>query len=294
MSAPTSRKLEVRQPRQKAIPAWVRTNEPLLWTNGCGHEIRHSSSYYFDNRHRHSDPYYVLQLTISGAGQYSKNGRRILLTQGMAFLAMIPGDFEYGYPPDATEPYEQAFVGFNGPAAMHWCERITNTYGNVLNFGPDNHVAPLMLSIVRQAKEGMLSDRYIMSSQLYHVLMVVMSSLNQSRMAMAPLITRATEVMHRRAADRHFNVHALADELLVSREHLAREFRSAMRVSPLDYLTQHRLRLAGDMLRHSDHKLNTIASACGFAGANYFCRLFRKHVGVTPAEFRRRPTLMAP
>lgn len=290
----TQRKIPAASPRQLIVPTWVRTNEPLLWTNGCGHEIRNHRSYYFYNRTRSGDEYYVLQLTLAGAGQYVKNGKRTLLTTGMAFLAPVPSDFEYGYPPDATEPYEQVFVGFTGPTAGRWCERITSAYGQVLDFGPDNHVAPVMLALTRQLGEGLLSDRYLMSSQLYNLLMVILSSLNQSRMAMAPLITRATEVVHRHANNRNFNVHALADELLVSREHLAREFRSAMRVSPLDYLTQHRLRLACDMLRRTDHKLDTVAAACGFAGANYFCRLFRKHVGMTPAEFRKRPSMTMP
>lgn len=277
-----------------SAPTWVRTNEPLLWTNGCGHEVRRNHSYYFYNRQRQGDPYYVLQLTIAGACQYVKNSRRVLLTPGMAFFSVIPDDFEYGYPPDATEPYEQVFIGFNGPTAKRWGDRITSTYGNILDFGPDNHIASLMLSIVRQAREGMLGDRYIMSSQLYHLLMMVMSSLSQSRMAMAPLIARASEVVHRRAGDHNFNIHALAADLMVSREHLAREFRNAMGVSPLDYLTQHRLRMASDMLRRTDNKLDTVAATCGFAGANYFCRLFRKHVGMTPAEFRRRPNIMLP
>jgi len=52
--------------------------------------------------------------------------------------------------------------------------------------------------------------------------------------------------------------------------------------------------MACDRLRRTDDKLDTIALACGFAGANYFCRIFRKHFGLTPAEFRRRPTIMMP
>ncbi len=271
-------------------PAWVRTNEPLFWLGGCGHEIRQDPSYYYHNSGRREIINYVLQLTISGAGQYVRDGKRTLLAPGMAFFCMIPDDFEYGYPSDATEPYEQVFINIQGPLSLRWGERIVSTCGNVLDFGPDNHIAPLMLSLVDQVKNGLLTDRYLMSSQIYHVLMMVLSSQSHNRMAMSPMIARATEIIHRRAADRHFNIHELAEEMAISREHLTREFKIAMRVSPLDYLTQHRLRIACNMLRRDDAKLDMIAMNCGFAGANYFCRIFRQHVGITPAEFRTHPS----
>jgi len=52
------------------------------------------------------------------------------------------------------------------------------------------------------------------------------------------------------------------------------------------------LRLAADEIRLGS-KLDAAARRCGFAGANYLCRLFRRQYGLTPLQFRRQQWLLA-
>ena len=273
---------------------WVRTNEPLLWLSGTGHERRtREDNYYHDASIRQDVPHIVLQVTLSGAGYYERAGRRTMLRSGMAFFDKIPGPFIYGYPDDATDPYEQVFIGMRGDVAETWWRRIVRTSGHVLNFGHGNPVAPMMLNIARNFRDRSMPDRYVMSGQLYQVLMTVVSALNRSRVAMAPLVTDALDVIARRGCDISFNVAELARELDCSREYLSRQFRASTGVTPLDYLTQHRLKLVAQELRENTEKLDVIAQRTGFGGANYLCRVFRKQYGLTPVEFRRRPWVLA-
>jgi AraC-like DNA-binding protein len=294
--APSNRKPKTEN-RKLAVAApgpWVRTSEPLLWLNGAGHEIRTSRrEYFFDSRKRPDDPHVVLQLTISGSGYYERGGKGVLLPAGAAFLDVIPGNFRYGYPPAGSEPYEQVFVGLAGRVARRWCSRIVGEFGHVLHFGASNALEPLMLSIARQHVDRALGDRYLVSARLYQLLMTVYSALNQSRVATAPLVSQAVSTIEERAADPSFNVTTLARELSCSREHITRLFQSSVNVSPLDYLTQHRLRLVAGELRARRGKLEHIAQRCGFSGANYLCRVFRRQYGVTPAQARARPWLLA-
>jgi len=294
------------EPRADLSP-WVHTSEPLLWLVGAGHEIRYSrDEYFYDSRKRTDLPHTVLQLTIRGSGWYEREERGVRLTQGMAFLDEIPGDFRYGYPEDGREPYEQVFISPRGPYAAEWCQRIIQEFGHVLDFGPANPVEPLMLAIARYRKTRPASnspsgersealestDRYLMSARLYQLLMTVMSTLKRSRAGTAPLVAEAVAMIESRAADPAFNVKGLASALGCSREHLARCFQGSLGVSPLDYLTQHRLRLALSALRTSVDKLDQIALRSGFSGANYFCRVFRQHHGISPARARRQPWLL--
>jgi len=287
------------------LSPWVQTDEPLLWLIGAGHEIRYSQDEYFhDSRSRVDLPHIVLQLTIRGSGWYERGGKGVRLKPGMAFLDVIPGDFRYGYPPDTREPYEQVFVSPRGPSATDWCQRVIQKFGHVLDFGPANAVEPLLLAIARYRHQKSSrtpgrtdlaehTDRYLMSARLYQLLMTVLSALNRSRAGTVPLVADAIVLIEARAADPSFNVKALASALGCSREHLARSFQASLNVSPLDYLTQHRLRLAVAALRTSVDKLDQVASRCGFSGANYFCRVFRQHHGISPARARRQPWLLA-
>ena len=41
------------------------------------------------------------------------------------------------------------------------------------------------------------------------------------------------------------------------------------------------------LLAHRTYPLELVASLCGFSGANYFCRVFRRSTGLTPAAWRK-------
>jgi AraC-like DNA-binding protein len=286
-------KSRIKNPKSQQSP-WLRTVEPLLWLGGAGHETRTpADNYFFDTRKRKDQPHIVLQLTLGGAGFYERGGKRILLKPGMAFFDMIPGNFRYGYPQELNEPYEQVYITMTGSVAQRWWKRITRAFGTVLNFGSTNPIAPLLLAVVRQYQEKTLRDRYLASAQLYQVLMTVLSTLNQSRAATSPLVNSAIAIIDQRGRDPSFNVSVLAGDLGCSREYLSRQFRSSMGVTPLDYVTQHRVRLAAAAIRSGSGKLDVVAQRCGFAGANYLCRVFRQQYGLTPMEFRKRPWMLA-
>lgn len=275
---------------------WVKTAEPLLWLTGAGHERQTGSWYYYDAAKRQDRPHWVFQMTLAGAGFHvDSRGRRTLLTPGMAFFEVIPGPFQYGYPPDRRDTYELLYFSLGGAEAHRWCERITSAHGRILQFNEQARqaIVPAALALAREVASRRL-DRYMVSGVLYQLLMTILSELNSSRLAMQPLAHEAARQLSAAALTREVDVAALAERMGVSREHLSRAFRQALGVSPSEYLIQQRLRMAAQHLRTSDAKLETIARLSGFSGANYFVRAFKKHVGVTPAAFRRRPLLTVP
>ena len=281
----------MRPPATPDLPA-LRTDEPLLWLVGCGHEIRKGPDYYYDARLRDDPPHVVLQLTIGGSGFIHSTGQsRILLPTGRAFLHAIPGPFAYGW---ASGDYEQVFVSFGGPAADEWMRHVHRLHGVVLDFGMDSSIAQTMLSVVEARASSRLTDRYLISGQLYGLLMQLLSVLARRRIAATPLVTACLGIIEAEGDHPKLNVNTLAERLHRSREHLTREFHDATGVSPSTYLTQTRVRLAAAELRAGDAKLETVARRSGFSSAAYLCRVFYKIVGVTPVQFRDRPWLVAP
>lgn len=81
-------------------------------------------------------------------------------------------------------------------------------------------------------------------------------------------------------------VDGLAERLGVSKSHLIRMFSDDMGISPGKYLQAVRLENAKLLLEARDYSLDLIANLCGFSGANYFCKVFRRAEGVTPGEYR--------
>lgn len=54
------------------------------------------------------------------------------------------------------------------------------------------------------------------------------------------------------------------------------------------YLTEIRIEQAKKLLTDSEHNINDISELCGFNYPKYFCRVFKKHTGMSPTDYRRK------
>lgn len=85
----------------------------------------------------------------------------------------------------------------------------------------------------------------------------------------------------------NISVEQLAKAAHVSKRVCFRLFREDLHMSPLEYLTDYRLRKACQRLVESDESVTRIAYGCGFGSSSYFGKLFREHFGCSPAAYRR-------
>jgi transcriptional regulator GlxA family with amidase domain len=68
----------------------------------------------------------------------------------------------------------------------------------------------------------------------------------------------------------------------------SRRFAKATGMSPLDYIHAVRLEEAKQILETEDLSVEAVALEVGYQDNGFFGRLFRRRVGVTPAQYRRR------
>ncbi|MDO4619258.1 MAG: AraC family transcriptional regulator [Lachnospiraceae bacterium] len=81
-------------------------------------------------------------------------------------------------------------------------------------------------------------------------------------------------------------VEEIAASISVSSSVCLRCFHEMLGTTPMQYAIQSRLRKAEAMLRSGNRTAKDIALDCGFNDVSYFTRLFRKHYGSTPGQFR--------
>ena len=67
-------------------------------------------------------------------------------------------------------------------------------------------------------------------------------------------------------------------------------FREHTGLSPLDWLNRHRIRRAQELLAATDAPVAEVARQVGFTDLPFFFRLFRRHVGCSPAAARHLPS----
>lgn len=68
----------------------------------------------------------------------------------------------------------------------------------------------------------------------------------------------------------------------------ARRFSRATGMTPLEYIHALRLEEAKQLLEATEDPVEAIASEIGYEDTSFFSKLFRKKVGITPAQYRKR------
>jgi len=87
--------------------------------------------------------------------------------------------------------------------------------------------------------------------------------------------------------DADLSLESLAEESGYSRAHFLRAFQAATGLTPHQYVLEIRLRRAQERLRHANSRIIDVAMSCGFSSQSYMTNVFRRHLEMTPGEYRR-------
>ncbi len=80
----------------------------------------------------------------------------------------------------------------------------------------------------------------------------------------------------------------LCRRIAVNERTLSRKFKTALGASPLAYLQSRRIGDARRLLETTTSSLEDIVAQCGYEDVASFRKLFARHVGMTPREYRSR------
>ena len=89
----------------------------------------------------------------------------------------------------------------------------------------------------------------------------------------------------------HYNTEIRIPELArmenLSNSRYVARFTSDIGKSPMQYIVELRLRYACDLLENTDMSVKEIASLSGYDDPHFFSKLFKKHIGLSPSEYRK-------
>ncbi|WP_430387861.1 GlxA family transcriptional regulator [Dyella sp. 20L07] len=88
--------------------------------------------------------------------------------------------------------------------------------------------------------------------------------------------------------DLDHSIASMAKRAGLSPRHFARLFHAEVGITPAVWLEVARITAARTLLENGHDTPKLVASKCGFANPDTLRRAFQKHVGVTPAEYRKQ------
>ncbi|WP_276480237.1 AraC family transcriptional regulator [Paraflavitalea pollutisoli] len=78
----------------------------------------------------------------------------------------------------------------------------------------------------------------------------------------------------------------LSRKAYLSRNMFFKWFKEQFGITPLEYITRERIRLARQLLSDRRNTVTSVSQQCGFSDVNYFIRAFKKSEGITPKNWQ--------
>ncbi|WP_050613493.1 helix-turn-helix domain-containing protein [Bacillus testis] len=100
------------------------------------------------------------------------------------------------------------------------------------------------------------------------------------------IIPRAITFIQEHYAD-DFSIAELAEMFHIERRRFSELFEQHIGLTPIQYITEYRIRAAREMLRINQHSIAEIAEMVGYQDHFYFSRVFKKHVGMSPSQYKK-------
>ncbi|WDQ34647.1 response regulator [Paenibacillus marchantiae] len=107
------------------------------------------------------------------------------------------------------------------------------------------------------------------------------------------IVEQALSFTKEHYADPDLSIQKVCGHLHISSGYFCGIFKKEVQLTFLQYLMQIRMEAAKELLRSTEMKSFEIAGQVGFAEPNYFSFCFKKHIGVSPKEYRKQTALTA-
>lgn len=255
-----------------------------------GWEHVNSSSYRWDGLKRQAEDGAIFQFTLSGQGIIRYRNREYFVPKDCGFLCTVPGDHIY-YFDENDGDWEFMFIAVQGGDALRHWNSLIQWFGPVISF--QDQLEPLLCVSRLYAHiydRDQQFDKFAISAELYRFVME-MQRMAEGRHIVLPghtpePIRRAIQLMQSQYA-LPLSLDELASCAEMSRYHFSRTFHAKTGLQPMVYLRKIRIEKASALLTQTGKTVEAIARESGFESSNYFIRIFKQLVGMTPNEYRR-------
>lgn len=261
----------------------------LLEINSCG-TYRLYSQTELPTFRSHGRIDYQLIYLASGKGYFyfDHNSPTILEAGNMVlFHPQEPQKYIY-YGKDHPEIYWIHFTGSDIDGQLN--EYDIDSTNHIIFSGTNPDYAHLFKSIIWELQ--LQKDFYKELTALYFKQILIMLGRFQHKNtlsienAVSEEIEQATAYFYEHYRE-NINIEEYVKSLCLSNSVFFRKFKLYTGMTPLQYLLDIRLSNAKKLLETTDYSINEIALIVGYENALYFSRLFHKHIGMSPKDYRK-------
>ncbi len=234
---------------------------------------------------------YQLLYVASGKTFFTCHGKAYTVTKGQMVLYRPGEPQDYIY--HGTDKPEVYWVHFTGSEVQAFLEDLKLPAGeNVFLCGSSPVYAQLFDQMIQELQLRRTHYDDLLPLLLRQILLSLNRFLEESR-------SFGTQILSEMEfAAKYFQVHyhepiciedyALSHNMSVC--WFNRSFKKLVHMTPMQYILSLRMTNAKKLLDDTDYHISEVARAVGYDNALYFSRLFHKHIGLSPSEYRKNNT----
>lgn len=224
--------------------------------------------------------FYTWHFVLSGTGVLEIGGKKHTVREGQMFF--IPPSEKMRYYPREEEPWEYVWFSLTGDTAAD--------YGAQLGFstlcpvqtiryfaGVRNRLKKLFTALIDEGG-GIFGTL----SAFYGIMELCTSD------GPATGIHAVKKYIDESFALPGFSVTQLCYDAGLSHAHLLRLFRQAYGIPIIRYVIRKRITLACELLTTTDLSVRSVAFSCGFTDEPHFMKTFKREMGVSALQYRKK------
>ena len=239
----------------------------------CGYWIRHSQFKFLD-----------IQLVLEGELSVSHNDRTVQVPAGSGVIIPPGNTFLKVVSPGFVQ---KKHIGIGGPLCLHNLGMMSLDKMTVIPNLADEIFWEYFDRLFDMAKDNQLRNGRDFTALLFKMLLLLSEKVQNKDYP--ALLTAAVAFI-----EDHFMEDITVDDICCycscSRTTIQQLFKKYLDKTPIKYLTDTRMKVAGQLIGEKHYPIKEIAFMCGFNNPLYFSNVFNQHFGCYPREYRKKET----
>ena len=261
--------------------------KPLMVTS-CGYYRITNGPVIKTNRPKGRRDYQLLYVA-EGRGKFIIEGCERYVNKGEMVLYR-PYDFQsyFYYPSDKCEVFWVHFTGYD-------VDKLLDRYNfpkdkNVFFGGISHDYNYIFELIIRELQLRRSNYKELLPLLLTELFILINRNIleerNQQR-SMLDEVENSVRYFNENYAN-NININEYAESLNITPCWLIKKFKQVVKQTPMQYIVALRIANAKTLLENSDYNVTETSYAVGYDNPLYFSRLFKKHVGMSPIEYKNK------
>lgn len=260
-----------------------------LRINNCGYYRVHTTPV-IETPHPEGRNDYQLLYIAAGKGHFYFKGSKeetIVPKGNMILFRPKEPQVYYYYAEDKTEVYWVHFTGSQVEEFLDHYELPKDE--NVFFTGISPDYPWIYNQIIRELQLQRVNYEELLRILLRHILLTINRYIKEQAQTGTDIINDMERAAHyfRENYTKNISIEQYAAEHLMSVNWFILSFKNVMKMTPMQYILSLRIAAAKGLLENSNKNINEISDAIGYDNPLYFSRLFKKHTGYSPSQYKK-------